>query len=263
MEFQSGSHSVVEEEKDTISTCQRARSQNAVLPFDILGLIFHHVADGHPINLRSLLFVCRSWHDAVWLHPTLWSTIRIDHTLLTVLASNGALKKQSIEHYLHCCLRRSGVASLDISVDLKPRQISPFSGNEHETWLYLISLVIVLIGQDHEHAARWRSFTWRRRTGHVSEIFSKLPSILPALDTLRLRGLTLDAWDISTFPRCPRLRTVELHQYALQPLNLADCLLVSELVISTDQEWLSSDVRIWFITHLSHFVTCICFYLVQ
>jgi hypothetical protein len=244
MEFQLGSHSVVEEEeKNTISTCQRARSQNAALPFDILGLIFHHVADGHPINLRSLLFVCRSWYDAVWLHPTLWSTIWIDHTLLTVLASNGALKKQLIEHYLHCCLRRSGVASLDISLDLKPHQISSISGNKHDILLYLLSLVAVLIGQDHEHAARWRSFTWRwRTTEHFSQIFSKLPSILPALETLRLRGLILDERHISTFPRCPRLRTVELHQYTLQPLHFADCLLVSELVISTDVAWLSSDL---------------------
>jgi hypothetical protein len=244
MEFQSGSHSVVEEEeKDTISTCQRARSQNAVLPFDILGLIFHHVADGHPINLRSLLFVCRSWHDAVWLHPTLWSTIRIDHTLLTVLSSNGALKKQSIEHYIHCCLRRSGIASLDISVDLNPRQISSFSGNKRENLLYLLFLVTVLIGQDHEHATRWRSFTWWwSTTERFSEIFSKLPSILPALETLRLRDLELNARHISTFPRCPRLQTVELHEYTLQPLNLADCLLVSALVISARVIWLSSDL---------------------
>jgi hypothetical protein len=52
MELQLGSHSLVGE-MDSILICPRARPHDAALPFDILGLIFHHVTDGYPISLSS------------------------------------------------------------------------------------------------------------------------------------------------------------------------------------------------------------------
>ena len=250
MEFQTGSHSMVGK-KDPVLGRQRIRSHNATLPFDILGLIFHYVANGYPVRLRNLFFVCRSWYDAVSLHPTLWATIRLDRALVEIFASNGALPKLFIKLYIHSCLRWSGTASLDVSVDLNPYQLTSFTTQSDlmETWSYLFLLVMDLIGLDGEHAMRWRSFTWRcHRAEYASRVFSKLPLSLPVLEVLRLRGVRLDVSHIGMFPRCPRLRTVELHQYAVQPLKDEDCLLVSDLFITTELVWLSLDLIV-----LSHF----------
>jgi len=244
MEFQSSSHSIVEE-KDSFEASQLGRSHSFTLPFDILGLIFHHVAAGYPVHLSSLLFVCRSWHDAVCLHPTLWATIRVDRTLLTIFAPKGAFRKLLIKHYIHSCLRRSGTVSLDVSVDLHPHQLSSFTSQNGllETWSYLFFLVTDLIGPGGEHARRWRSFTWWcHRLDFTSRIFSKFPLILPVLEILRLRGVRLDASHIGAFPRCPRLHIVELHQFAVHPLKNEDCLLVSDLFITTEIVWLSLDL---------------------
>ena len=250
MEFQSGSHSMVEE-KGPVSGRQRMRSHNATLPFDILGLIFHHVADGYPVHLRRLIFVCRSWHDAVFLHPTLWSTIRVDCTLLDIFAPNGALSKLLVKLYIHSCLRWSGSAPLEVSVDLTPLQLNAFkiSDDALETSSYLFLLVTDLIGPDGKHAMRWRSFIWRCHRGdYASRVFYKLPLSLPTLEILRLIGVRLDASHSGMFPHCPRLRTVEAHQWAVQPLKNEDCLLVSDLSITTEVVWLSFDLIL-----LSHF----------
>jgi hypothetical protein len=229
---------------ESILTCQRPRPHDAALPFDILGLIFHHVTSGYPMNLRSLLFVCRSWHDAVWLHPTLWSTIRIDLKLLTTFAPNGVLPELLIKRYIHTCLKQSGTVALDISLDLQPRHVDSFStqntADGHDIWSYLVSLTEDIIGPDGEHAARWRSLTWRwSMEAYVSQVIPKLPPILPVFETLRIYHLPMPITLIGTFPRCPRLLSVVFHQTCRQPLKVQDCLLASELVISTDLTWIS------------------------
>lgn len=246
MEFQSGRHSVVEE-KDRLLGGQRIRPHNATLPFDILGMIFHYVADGYSARLRSLILVCRSWNDAVCLHPTLWATIRVDCTLLKILTYNSTLTTPLVKSYIHSCLRWSGTAPLDVSVDLFPEELKPFttSDNVLEIWSQLFLLVMDLIGMDGEHAVRWQSFTWRcHRRDYAEQVLSKLPLSLPILEILRFRGVRLDASQFGMFPHCPRLRTVELHQYPEQPLKNEDCLLVSDLFIATDLVWLSLDIVI-------------------
>lgn len=246
MEFQSCGHSVVEE-KDRVLGGLRIRSHNATLPFDILGIIFHCVTDGYPARLRSLILVCRSWNDAIFLHPTLWATIRVDCTLLTILTYNSTLTIPLVKSYIHSCLRWSGTSPLDVSVDLFPEELNPFttSDNVLEIWSHLFLLVVDLIGMDGEHAVRWQSFTWRcHKRDHALQVLSKLPLSLPILEILRFRGVRLDPSHFKMFPRCPRLRTVELHQYPVQPLNNEDCLLVSDLLIATDLVWLSLDVFI-------------------
>jgi hypothetical protein len=245
-ELQLGGHRLAGE-MESILTCQRTRPHDAALPFDILGLIFHHVTDGYPMSLRSLLFVCRSWHDAVWLHPTLWSTIRIDHTLLTIFALNSVLPKLLIKRYIRTCLNQSGTAALDISIDLNPQHVNSFStqdtAHEHDTWSFLVSLTEDIIGPDGEHAARWRSLTWKWTTReYISQVIPKLPPILPVFETLRLSNSPVHISLIGAFPRCPRLLSLVLHHTSTQLLKVQDCLLLSELVISTEFVWLSVDL---------------------
>ncbi|KIM23252.1 hypothetical protein M408DRAFT_28048 [Serendipita vermifera MAFF 305830] len=52
---------------------------NAKVPFDILGLIFAHYAEGETIRfpLETLLLVCRDWNRAALGHRALWSDFKI------------------------------------------------------------------------------------------------------------------------------------------------------------------------------------------
>jgi hypothetical protein len=244
MEFQLGGESMVEE-RGPIVTCQRIPSHNATLPFDILGLVFHYVTDGYPINLRSLLFVCRAWHNAVCLHPTLWATIWVDHTLLTTFAPNHKLSEPLINLYIRSCLKRSGTVPLDIALYFYSYQLGSFTLQNNNLWSCLLMLATELIGSNHEHTARWRSFSWGCNKGGIaSHIFAKLPSKFPVLEILRLREVRLDPSHIRMFPPCPQLEVVELYKCCyVHPLTNEHCLLVSELSFGMDGAWLPSDLR--------------------
>jgi hypothetical protein len=71
-------------EPDPIKSLSQSRGarRNDLLPFEILGAIFHHVRKSNPFDLRSLLFVCKSWRNAVCHHSSSWSEITLDHTVL-------------------------------------------------------------------------------------------------------------------------------------------------------------------------------------
>jgi hypothetical protein len=80
------------------------------------------VTNDYPKNLCSLLFAGR-------VASTRWSIIRTDTTILTLFAPYGA--PETVDQALRSpCLRWSGttvVLSLDISIDLNPRQVNSLS----------------------------------------------------------------------------------------------------------------------------------------
>jgi hypothetical protein len=116
LKIQSGSHSLIEG-KDPILTCQCQRARRSSLRHS--RPISHHVTNDYPKNLCSLLFAGR-------VASTRWSTIRTDTTLLTLFAPYGA-PETVYQASRSPFLRRSGKASLNISIDLSPCQVNSFT----------------------------------------------------------------------------------------------------------------------------------------
>ena len=226
------------------------QTRNNTLPFDVLGLIFHHIPKLGPFDLHQILFVCHSWHEAVCHHSSLWSDIKLDYTLYTRFSVGDTFQEYRASDYLRCCLKYSGIMPLDITLDFKQFTEVSFVGTiKFETHTgnietRIIPLLKVLVGQDEEHLARWRSFTWGASisTGSIPITLSFLPSTIPNLQTATFLDVFYLDNHQSAFPVCPNLQTVQLHLCNQFILKENDCSHVTELKLGTDHIWHSEDV---------------------
>jgi len=206
-----------------------------MLPFEVLGLIFHHIPRLGPFNLQPLLFVSKSWHYAVCHHSSLWSDITLDHTIYTIFSVANQQSRAS--NYLHCCLKYSGTAPLDIILNC--RRLKEMG---HQTAAVieaqLIPLLRILVGKEEEHSARWRSFTWHAlRLQNFPIIHSILPSTLPNLQTLKLLQTLFRDYPKPDFPSYPHLQTALLYQCDQLRLHDTDYSNVVELILGTKFIW--------------------------
>ena len=223
-------------------------TDNATLPFEILGHVFSYVADGHPIYLRHVFFVCRSWYNAVRYHSTLWANIRFDSVVCNHFDLYTGFSISLSENYLRSCLAFSATAPLDVTLDssfhlllLRKESVQCIQNN--------IPLIIrILSGEGGEHASRWRSFNWtigNDRQDRINESLSLLPQALPYLQTLRMHSFSWDTSSRPKFPRCPRLTTVEIYQNndgGEHPLHNDDYLRVKELSLGNNVIWIFNDL---------------------
>ena len=210
-----------------------AQPRNHTLPFEVLGLIFHYIPKLGPIDLQPILFVCKSWHEAVCHHSSLWSDIKLNYTIYTTFSVDGAFQESRASNYLCCCLKYSGTMPLDITLDFEHR-----IEVELHIKIQLILLLKVLVGRDEEHLVRWRSFAWRAMcVASIQITLAYLPSAIPNLQTVKCFDLFFGDDLQSTFPACPNLRTVELHLYNRLIPHETDCSRVTELKLGTDYTW--------------------------
>ena len=207
------------------------RPHNHTLPFDVLGLIFHHIPKLGPTDLQPILFVCNSWHEAVCRHCSLWSDIKLDYTIYTRFSVGDTFQESLASNYLRCCLKYSGTMPLDITMDFEQLV-------EMDIKSRIIALLAVLVGRGEEHLARWRSFTWRAMCVESTAIaLAFLPSAIPNLQTVKIFDVFYDDDLQSAFPACPKLRTVELYPYYQLILREIDCSHVTELKLGADYTW--------------------------
>ena len=236
------------------SQVRDAQPRNHTLPFDVLGLIFHHISKLSLVDLQPILFVCHSWHEAVCHHSSLWSDIKLDYTFYTRFSVGGTFQEPRASNYLRCCLKYSGIMPLDITLDF--RQFTEpkvyFMGTRKATrWIgnnetRIIPLLKVLVGQDEEHLVRWRSFTWRssRKKESITIALSFLPSTIPNLQTTKFFDVFHLNKRHSAFPTCPNLQTVQLHKCNQFILRDNDFSHVTELKLGTHHMWYRRDVKV-------------------
>jgi hypothetical protein len=227
------------------SQSRDVQPRNHILPFDVLGLIFHHMPKLGPFDLHPVLFVCNSWYQAACHHSSLWSNIKLDRTLYTMFLVGGDIfQKSRASNYLRCCLKYSGIMPLDITLDFEQLAELSFGAAIHlET--RLIPLLQVLVGQGDEHLVRWRSFTLHAtRAESIPITLCFLPSTIPNLQTVKLFYLFHEDILHTAFPTCPNLQTVELHQYRQSILREMDCAHAAELKLGTDSIWCARDVEV-------------------
>jgi len=217
---------------------------NHILPFDVLGLIFHHIPKRGPFDIQPMLLVCNSWHEAARRHSSLWSDIKLDRTIYTMFSVGNMFQESRASNYLRCCLKYSGTMWLDIKLDFEQLAELSFGAAIHiET--RLIPLLQVLVGRGGEHLVRWRSFTWHAwRAESIPITLCFLPSTIPNLRIVKLFYLFYEDIVHTAFPTCPNLQTVELHYYRQPMLRKIDCAHVAELKLGTDSIWYASDVEV-------------------
>jgi hypothetical protein len=225
------------------------RNRNDLLPFEILGAIFHHVPKHSPFDLRSLLFVCKSWHNAVCQHPSLWPDITLDHTTYTNFVVDDIFQESLAAGYLRCCLKSSRTMPLDVTLRFVWPNFELLAGSARESEIHkearLVLLLRLLVGEEGEHFPRWHSFTWQAISAtNVVTALSILPSTLPNLRTVKLFNVYNLSYPMKAFPSCPNLQTVELLQYCRLLLHETDCAQVTELTLGTDTGWIDEDVEV-------------------
>ncbi len=231
---------------DDINLASQSRDvqpRNHTLPFEVLGLIFHHIPKIGPFDLLPILFVCNSWHEAVCHHSSLWSDIKLNYTIYTMFSVGGTFQESRASNYLRCCLKYSGTMPLDITLDFE-QLIDVSFGDEMYIKRQIIPLLEVLVGHGEEHLVRWRSFTWRAMCLESIPItLSFLPSTIPNLQTVKFFDMFYDDDPHPAFPTCPNLRTVELYLYNQLILREIDCSHVTDLKLGTDHIWHREDVK--------------------
>ena len=217
-----------------------AQPRNHTLPFEVLGLIFHYIPKLGPIDLQPILFVCKSWHEAVCHHSSLWSDIKLNYTIYTTFSVDGAFQESRASNYLCCCLKYSGTMPLDITLDFEHR-----IEVELHIKIQLILLLKVLVGRDEEHLVRWRSFKWHAKWEESIPItLCFLPSTIPNLQTVKFFNINYKDELHTAFPTCPNLQLVEIHHYNQLILREIDCSHVAELKFGSDTIWRPKDVEV-------------------
>ena len=219
--------------------------RNHSLPFDVLGLIFHHTPKLGPFDLYPILFVCHSWHEAVCQHSSLWSDIKLDYMIYTMFSVRGTFQETRASNYLRCCLKYSRTMPLDITLDFERFSELSYGGRIHYE-VRIIPLLKVLVGRGEEHLARWRSFTWRAIicAESVPITLPFLPSTIPNLQTIKFFDVFHYDNRHSAFPTCPNLQTAQLqlcNQFILKENDFSH---VTELKLGTDHIWPLEDVEV-------------------
>jgi hypothetical protein len=89
-------------------------SRAQILPFEVLGHIFHHLITTHlgRMRLENLLLVCRDWYNTAAYDSSIWTIIDF-HPCMTDCPSHARWWRRRIQRRL----TRSGKRLLDVNID--------------------------------------------------------------------------------------------------------------------------------------------------
>ena len=226
---------------DSLNSLWRRRSD--LLPYEILSAIFSYISHSHILHLRHLLFVCRSWNLVILQEAALWSSIRIDRELHRYFEERKGFNNAQAANFVSLCISRSKSHLLSIILDFS--SFGTWSSMVRESIKTdLFPLLGILIGPLGQHALRWHSLEGDSMI-HVSEIISMLPPHLPQLKFLRLYLFQWDQQNNLTFPPCPNLELLELHEhqeYARQLFGECHSHTVKELLVESKWVWHDEDL---------------------
>jgi len=191
----------------------RPSSRNHALPFELLGEIFSHISEDS-LDLRFVIFVCRSWHNAVVHHANLWTNITIGHTFL--FRFRGTRLRHG-DAFVRLCLSRSTPCPLRLSVhdgDCPPLYGTVAGVLSDECSSLVKHILESNSGEPENLFQRCRSLSWdfANELSHVdfaARIFSS--ASFPALEYLTITKMFVpDGYPSIGSPRLPRLKEVTL-----------------------------------------------------
>ena len=234
----------------SLDSPRRRHNINDLLPLEILTAIFSDISRDHILHLRHLFLVCRSWSIVVLQEAELWSTIRIDRELyrhFRAPALGAGVKDTQATKFISLCISRSKSHLLSVILDFRSFMIWSRTLGQVIN-LDLFKLIRILVGNLGQHALRWQSLEWHSMVelGRASEIISILPHCLPQLRYLRLYEFQWDRQSDLSFPHCPSLTVVELHEhqeYSTRLLGESNCPIIEELHIESKMAWYFEDLR--------------------
>jgi len=201
------------EHEERLEVSSRPSTLNYALPFELLGEIFSHIS-GDPLDLRYVIFVCRSWHNAAVHHANLWTNILLGYTFQT------RFQAARLPHgvaFVRLCKSRSSPLPLHISVHdphCWPRDRFQDWGLYHRDF-FVIKDILDSNPEDPENLfQRCRSLSWTfvkgsSNVGVAERTF--VSASFPALEYMTIEGLSVSGglpWISS--PRLPRLKEVTL-----------------------------------------------------
>ena len=224
-------------------------SRNRVLPFEILGEIFSRISEVS-LDLRFVIFVCRSWHYAVVHHASLWTNIIIGDEFLSRFRGD---RLRHGDAFVRLCLSRSAPCPLRLSVD--DRYHRPLFGNAAWSSDERLSLVKHILesssGEPWNLFQRCRSLSWDfvNELLHVdfaAQIFTS--GQFPALEYLTINNLFVpDGYPRMGSPRLPRLKEVTLIDHSEQSTSPFfhddDFANVERLTFCVTSRWMDFDVN--------------------
>jgi len=196
------------EHEGRLDVSSRPSSRNHALPFELLGEIFSHISEDS-LDLRFVIFVCRSWHNAVVHHANLWTNIEIGCTFASRFL--GARLRHG-EAFVRLCLSRSAPCPLHLSV----HHSIHFPPPDADEYLPLIKHILESnSGESGDLFQRCRSLFWDfdNKLSHLdfaaARIFSS--ASFPALEYLAIAKMFVpDGYPGIGSPRLPRLKEVTL-----------------------------------------------------
>ena len=198
------------EHEGRLEVSSQPSSRNHALPFELLGEIFSYISEDS-LDLRFVIFVCRSWHNAVVHHANLWTNITIGHIFL--FRFRGARLRHG-DAFVRLCLSRSSPCPLRLSVN-HPRP--SLYGNaavmySDECFSLVKHILESNSGEPENLLQRCRSLSWdfAKELSHVDFAVQILGSAsFPALEYLTLTKMLYGYPRIGS-PRFPRLKEVTL-----------------------------------------------------
>jgi hypothetical protein len=209
------------EHEERLEVSSRPSSLNHALPFELLGEIFSHISKDS-LDLRYVIFVCRTWHNAVVHHANLWTNIILGYTFLTRF--RGARLHHG-DAFVRLCVSRSWLLPLHISIQAGYK--SPHNDLCGELYDECFSLLKHILdknsGEPESLFQRCRSLSWA--FGKFNVKFNGMSDRALAARTFisasfpALECMTIDTLVASNLrpridsPRFPRLKDVTLINY--------------------------------------------------
>jgi len=201
------------EHEGRLEVSSRPSSRNHALPFELLGEIFSRISEDS-LDLRFVIFVCRSWHNAVVHHANLWTNIILGYTFLSRF--QGARLRHG-DAFVRLCLSRSAPCPLRLSVHDQdcPKLYRIAAGVLSDECFSLVKHILESNSGEPENLfQRCKSLSWVfvNQSSHldfVTRTFSSAP--FPALEYLTINNLFIpEAYHKIGSPRLPRLKEVTL-----------------------------------------------------
>jgi len=207
------------EHEEHLEVSPQLSSLNYALPFELLGEIFSHISDDS-LDLRYVIFVCRSWHHAVIHHANLWTNIILGYTFLTRF--RGARLPHG-DSFVRLCMSRSSPLPLRIRV-FDSGCLSLYEDEGGVLFNEYFSLVVHVLdcnaGEPENLFQRCRSLFWifvgdPLCIDLAARIFTS--ASFPALEYMTIQNLAVgDRHPIIGVPRFPRLREVTLVDHSVE-----------------------------------------------
>ena len=195
------------EREGRLEVSLRPSSRNHALPFELLGEIFSHISKDS-LDLRFVIFVCRSWHNAVVHHANLWINITIGYIFVSRFL--GARLHHG-DAFVRLCLSRSAPYPLHLSVHHTTYDPPP---DTDERFSLIKHILESNSGEPGDLFQRCRSLTWGfdyelSYVDFAARIFAS--ASFPALKYLTITKMFVpDGYPGIGSPRLPRLKEVTL-----------------------------------------------------